>query len=69
MKGFFTVLPNVFHYDCLSVQVTSLPLWCPKPLSPGCGREVQRLSYLGAFFSLSVFAEDDVSCPVKLVCC
>uniref|UniRef100_A0A8C4IGK0 Ubiquitin conjugation factor E4 B n=1 Tax=Dicentrarchus labrax TaxID=13489 RepID=A0A8C4IGK0_DICLA len=38
---------------------TSLPLWCPKPLSPGCGREIQRLSYLGAFFSLSVFAEDD----------
>ncbi|KAG7521279.1 ubiquitin conjugation factor E4 B isoform X2 [Solea senegalensis] len=38
---------------------TSLPLWCPKPLSPGSGREVQRLSYLGAFFSLSVFAEDD----------
>ncbi|XP_019944791.1 ubiquitin conjugation factor E4 B isoform X3 [Paralichthys olivaceus] len=39
--------------------VTSLPLWCPKPLSPGSGREIQRLSYLGAFFSLSVFAEDD----------
>uniref|UniRef100_A0A8C5I307 Ubiquitin conjugation factor E4 B n=1 Tax=Gouania willdenowi TaxID=441366 RepID=A0A8C5I307_GOUWI len=39
--------------------ITSLPLWCPKPLSPGCGREIQRLSYLGAFFSLSVFAEDD----------
>ncbi|XP_053173740.1 ubiquitin conjugation factor E4 B isoform X1 [Scomber japonicus] len=39
--------------------VTSLPLWCPKPLSPGCGREVQRLSYLGAFFNLSVFAEDN----------
>ncbi|KAF7667307.1 hypothetical protein LDENG_00066140 [Lucifuga dentata] len=39
---------------------TSLPLWCPKPLSPGCGREIQRLSYLGAFFSLSVFAEDDI---------
>ncbi|XP_015233656.1 PREDICTED: ubiquitin conjugation factor E4 B isoform X2 [Cyprinodon variegatus] len=38
---------------------TSLPLWCPKPLSPGCGREIQRLSYLGAFFSLSVFAEDN----------
>ncbi|XP_067384083.1 ubiquitin conjugation factor E4 B isoform X3 [Channa argus] len=40
--------------------ITSLPLWCPKPLSPGCGREIQRLSYLGAFFSLSVFAEDDI---------
>ncbi|XP_060914723.1 ubiquitin conjugation factor E4 B isoform X1 [Labrus mixtus] len=38
---------------------TTLPLWCTKPLSPGCGREIQRLSYLGAFFSLSVFAEDD----------
>lgn len=39
--------------------VTSLPLWSPKSLSPGCGREIQRLSYLGSFFSLSVFAEDD----------
>ncbi|KAJ0036891.1 hypothetical protein NQD34_005568 [Periophthalmus magnuspinnatus] len=39
--------------------VTSLPLWSPKTVSPGCGREIQRLSYLGAFFSLSVFAEDD----------
>ncbi|KAL1021148.1 hypothetical protein UPYG_G00009400 [Umbra pygmaea] len=39
--------------------MTSLPLWCPKSLSPGTGREVQRFSYLGAFFSLSVFAEDD----------
>ncbi|KAG7477544.1 hypothetical protein MATL_G00070780 [Megalops atlanticus] len=39
--------------------ITSMPLWCPEPLSPGTGREIQRLSYLGAFFSLSVFAEDD----------
>ncbi|XP_075459669.1 ubiquitin conjugation factor E4 B isoform X4 [Ascaphus truei] len=39
--------------------VTSLPFWLPKPLSPATGRELQRLSYLGAFFSLSVFAEDD----------
>uniref|UniRef100_A0A4W5PV03 Ubiquitin conjugation factor E4 B n=1 Tax=Hucho hucho TaxID=62062 RepID=A0A4W5PV03_9TELE len=39
--------------------MTSLPLWCPKSLSPGMGREFQRLSFLGAFFSLSVFAEDD----------
>lgn len=43
------------------LQITTLPLWCLKPLSPGCGREIQKLSYLGAFFSLSVFAEDDVS--------
>ncbi|KAJ3586663.1 hypothetical protein NHX12_013059 [Muraenolepis orangiensis] len=39
--------------------MTSLPLWCPTPLSPGCGRELQRLSYMGSFLSLSVFAEDD----------
>uniref|UniRef100_A0A8C5S5K4 Ubiquitin conjugation factor E4 B n=1 Tax=Laticauda laticaudata TaxID=8630 RepID=A0A8C5S5K4_LATLA len=39
--------------------VVSLPLWLPKSLSPGMGRELQRLSYLGVFFGLSVFAEDD----------
>ncbi|XP_062397705.1 ubiquitin conjugation factor E4 B isoform X2 [Sardina pilchardus] len=39
--------------------ITTLPLWCPEPLSPAGGREVQRLSFLGTFFSLSVFAEDD----------
>ncbi|MGH0121716.1 UNVERIFIED_CONTAM: hypothetical protein FKN15_000188 [Acipenser sinensis] len=39
--------------------ITSLPLWCPDSLSPGSGRELQRLSYIGSFFSLSVFAEDD----------
>ncbi|XP_039611579.1 ubiquitin conjugation factor E4 B isoform X2 [Polypterus senegalus] len=39
--------------------ITSLPLWCPDSLSSASGRELQRLSYLGAFFSLSVFAEDD----------
>ncbi|XP_018408124.1 PREDICTED: ubiquitin conjugation factor E4 B isoform X2 [Nanorana parkeri] len=39
--------------------ISSLPLWLPKSLSPATGRELQRLSYLGAFFSLSVFAEDD----------
>ncbi|XP_075695422.1 ubiquitin conjugation factor E4 B isoform X2 [Rhinoderma darwinii] len=39
--------------------MASLPLWLPKSLSPATGRELQRLSYLGSFFSLSVFAEDD----------
>ncbi|XP_069804389.1 ubiquitin conjugation factor E4 B isoform X1 [Dendropsophus ebraccatus] len=39
--------------------MASLPLWLPKSLSPASGRELQRLSYLGSFFSLSVFAEDD----------
>ncbi|XP_073441115.1 ubiquitin conjugation factor E4 B isoform X1 [Dendrobates tinctorius] len=39
--------------------MASLPLWLPKSLSPASGRELQRLSYLGSFFTLSVFAEDD----------
>ena len=57
---------NICLCHVSSAQATLLPLWCPKPLSPGCGREIQRLSYLGAFFSLSVFAEDDVSCLLSL---
>lgn len=39
--------------------MSCLPLWSPTSLSPACGREIQRLSFMGAFFSLSVFAEDD----------
>ncbi|EPY84699.1 ubiquitin conjugation factor E4 B isoform 1 [Camelus ferus] len=45
--------------------VAALPLWLPKSLSPGSGRELQRLSYLGAFFSFSVFAEDDAKVAEK----
>ncbi|XP_038602277.1 ubiquitin conjugation factor E4 B isoform X2 [Tachyglossus aculeatus] len=45
--------------------VVSLPLWLPKSLSPGSGRELQKLSYLGPFFSLSVFAEDDTKVVEK----
>ncbi|XP_012975461.1 ubiquitin conjugation factor E4 B isoform X2 [Mesocricetus auratus] len=45
--------------------VASLPLWLPKSLSPGSGRELQRLSYLGVFFSFSVFAEDDAKVVEK----
>lgn len=60
------LLPHQPNQQCdwplaFFVQVASLPLWLPKSLSPGSGRELQRLSYLGAFFSFSVFAEDDVS--------
>ena len=60
--GLFSSLPRLLIcLLCLFAQVASLPLWLPKSLSPGSGRELQRLSYLGAFFSFSVFAEDDVS--------
>uniref|UniRef100_A0A8C9FS49 Ubiquitin conjugation factor E4 core domain-containing protein n=1 Tax=Pavo cristatus TaxID=9049 RepID=A0A8C9FS49_PAVCR len=54
--GFIQELVRTTYQD---EEVVSLPLWLPKSLSTGAGRELQRLSYLGAFFSLSVFAEDD----------
>lgn len=38
--------------------MVKLPSWLPKPLSEASGRELERLSLLGPFFSLSVFAED-----------
>lgn len=34
--------------------------WLPKAVTPAGGMEIERLSYLGPFFSLSVFAEDSV---------
>ncbi|CAN8015971.1 unnamed protein product, partial [Ixodes persulcatus] len=35
------------------------PLWLPQPVSAATGKEVARLSLLGPFLGLSVFAEDD----------
>ncbi|KAG8434802.1 hypothetical protein GDO86_012957 [Hymenochirus boettgeri] len=43
----------------LCCLITSLPSWLPKLLSPASGREIQHFSFLGSFFSISVFAEDD----------
>jgi len=39
--------------------LTSHPLWLPPMMTFATGREMQRLTYLGPFFQLSVFAEDD----------
>lgn len=39
--------------------MTSHPLWLPPSLTFATGREMQRLTFLGSFFQLSVFAEDD----------
>jgi hypothetical protein len=41
--------------------MVTIPSWLPKPLSEACGKELERISLLGPFFSLSVFAEDSVS--------
>ena len=44
----------------------SMPCWLPVSLSEAEGKEIEKLSFLGAFFSLSVFAEDNVSNRVLL---
>ncbi|CAB4010169.1 ubiquitin conjugation factor E4 B-like [Paramuricea clavata] len=45
--------------------MVKLPSWLPKPLSEACGNELERLSLLGPFFSLSVFAEDSEAVAEK----
>jgi ubiquitin conjugation factor E4 B len=41
--------------------MVSLKCWLPAPLCAAAGKEIEKLSFLGAFFSLSVFAEESVS--------
>ena len=42
-------------------MVTLPNLWMPSPLSRAEGKEIEKLSLLGPFLSLSVFSEDCVS--------
>lgn len=42
-------------------QLVEQPNWLPDPITPAAGMELEKLSFLGPFFSLSVFAEDSVS--------
>ncbi|XP_033104653.1 ubiquitin conjugation factor E4 B-like [Anneissia japonica] len=39
--------------------VVELDNWMSPPITAAVGREIEKLSFLGAFFSLSVFAEDN----------
>ncbi|KAL9970123.1 hypothetical protein ACROYT_G022450 [Oculina patagonica] len=43
-----------------NLMVTLTDLWIPSPLSKAAGKEIEKLSLLGPFLSLSVFSED---CP------
>lgn len=53
------------HYSALTnfthLKMVTLPMWIPSPLSRAEGREIEKLSLLGPFLSLSVFSEDCVS--------
>ena len=59
---------SIFTFFTLNVMCNSILLqiveqcnWLPDPLSPAHGMELEKLSFLGPFFALSVFAEDNVS--------
>jgi hypothetical protein len=43
------------------VQMTQQDNWLPEAMSQATGMELEKLSLLGPFLSLSVFAEDNVS--------
>ena len=45
----------------LLLQIVEQPNWLPDPITEAQGMELEKLSYLGPFFALSVFAEDSVS--------
>ncbi|XP_038076555.1 ubiquitin conjugation factor E4 B-like [Patiria miniata] len=45
--------------------LSSLPQWLPDSITGAVGREVEKLSLLGAFLSLSVFAEDNTKVVEK----
>ena len=53
-----------FIYDMFNVfllQLVKQPNFLPDSATTGPGFELERLSILGPFFALSVFAEDNVS--------
>ena len=53
----FDLSPIVYDIQQMVEQLN----WLPDPITPAAGMELEKLSFLGPFFSLSVFAEDNVS--------
>lgn len=51
----------IFVAKSVVLQLVELSNWLPDVFSQASGMEVARLSYLGPFFALGVFAEDNVS--------
>lgn len=43
------------------LQLVQQGNWIPDAMSQAVGTEIQKLSFMGPFLELSVFAEDDVS--------
>ena len=50
-----------FISSSLCFQIVSQSNWLPDSVTPAAGKEVEKLSFLGPFLALSVFAEDNVS--------
>lgn len=53
-------LDGIMSRDCF-IQVVELSNWIPTTLTKATGMELEKLSWLGPFLGLSVFAEDNVS--------
>lgn len=53
-------LYGIMSSDCF-IQVVELSNWIPTTLTKATGMELEKLSWLGPFLGLSVFAEDNVS--------
>ena len=47
-------------FNIVFLQLVKQPNWLPDPITPAAGMELEKLSFLGPFFALSVFAEDSV---------
>lgn len=59
-------MSNCLTVYCFTDQVVELINWIPVTLTKATGMELEKLSWLGPFLGLSVFAEDNVSINNKL---
>ena len=51
--------------NVIVVQMTEEANWMPESLTQAAGAEMEKLSLLGPFLAVSVFAEDNVSKTLK----
>jgi len=49
----------------IGVLITHLPNWLPPAITPSPALELQKLTFLGPFFALSIFAEDTIAVVEK----
>lgn len=65
-----SVLTEMIEVKCSSVRpicnlIVQQSNWLPDSATPGAGKELEKLSFLGPFLALSVFAEDNTKVVEK----